>query len=257
MLDRTLTLLGGSMAALGGLFLVLWGSALVDVFGALDRPRPGLGNDLATVVLAAACLGLGLGLVSLEFALTPRVRALSGFGKGALVLSGLLTAVGGVLLALAFSSLLKSLAVVAASSSSPQAELLRNVLAAEATHVSGGLFTVLSGQIVLSISLWSLFWARVTPRRRSPLAWPLAGTAILSAALSGLLFCLAAQSGTALVELFSGRGMPRPADLVTYLSRSLRFSLTGSACLIVYGLATVIQGIVFPVHHDVAVGEAA
>ncbi len=244
--DRVIIFGGGAIAIVSAALLLLCGNSLVAVFSVLTEPRKGIINDLGITVLATAGLGVGMCLVAYAFRQARQLRTLTTPYKAIAMLASALTSVGGVLLFIEFRELTQQFDAIAAGTAMPDPKLVAIAISDGSDRATYGFFTILSGQILLGISLWSMFWSESAPEPRRTTFSPLLLATLLCVLGFSSLLILAAKSGGHAIELVRVSQSVKPGTLAKSLNGTLVYASLAAGCLVVYGGLQTVLALLFP-----------
>jgi hypothetical protein len=251
--DRAGMFCGGVLALLSALVLVFAGGRLLDVIGTLTATDHSLANDLNIARVSVLGLGIGLTLVIFALALAKRSRHIQRLGQLGLVCAGLLTLLAGAVVFAGFESAAADLAEVeqlrhlnAGSDELPSdvAEILRD----RKGGLVGGFGLLLGGMLVLSLSLWSLFWSPVSPAAHDRWTRPTALTGATGALLWTSLLAAATLTGAAAIQSGPPRASPAFAETLRNVNLTLLLTRVAAIGLVLYGAALTLIGMTFRVH---------
>ncbi len=250
--DRASMFCGGLLALPCALLLVFAGGRMLFVVSALTTADPGLRNDLNVARLAVVGLGLALTLIVYALAVARRARHIDRPGKLGMAAAGLMIVLAGVLLLAAFQGAAGELAALGRShrliaGHDRLADALRELVRGYSGNVVSGFAMLLGAMLVLSLSLWALFWSPVLPLEADRLSRPLglfgaAGALACASLLAGATF-----SGAAALNAGPPTGNPAFEQALERVWLTLLFCRGAAAGLIVYGLAVAIFGLAFRV----------
>jgi hypothetical protein len=253
--DRVCMFCGGLLALLCALVLVFAGTRLLFVVTALTAADRGLRNDLNVARLAAAGLGCGLWLIVYALAVARRGRHINRAGQWGMACAGLLIILAGALLFAAFHGAAGDLAEV---------DEIHHLIAGDERLVgdvnrvvhdhsltAGGGFAMLMGaMLVLSLSLWALFWSQASPAEKDRLSRPAALAGAAGALLWASLLAAATLSGAAAIDAGPPRGNPEFNEVLRQVHLTLLLARVAALGLIVYGVAVLIFGLTFRVQRQ-------
>ncbi len=254
--ERIYLILGGALSIFCCGVLMLCGNALVRTFhvltweagvaGSLDAQIKSLTQDLSLTSMAAAGAGVGLCLLAHALETARRVRGLPVRSRLGIALAGVMIAMAGALLLVTFRELAAGLRAMAETRQAPTAEAVLQLARGGVKRSSSGFFTLVSAQLVLAISLGPVFWDDEGPRRRAVLARPLWGASLAAAAGFAVMLIVGAQAGTATLESFAmAGGVLRPSELAEGLFRVTTYGALAGGCLVLYGVAMAVAGLLF------------
>ncbi len=254
--DRASMFCGGLLALACALVLVFAGGRLLFVVSALTGADRGLRNDLNVARLAAAGLGLALGLIVYALAVARRARHLDRTGQLGMVGAGLMIVLAGGLLFAAFHGTAGKLAALdethrLIAGHDRLADDVHELLRDYRGSVVSGFGLLLGAVVVLSLSLWALFWSRVVLLEKDRLSRPLglfgtAGALAWASLLAGATFSAAAA-------IDGGPPTSNPAfeQVLDHVRLTLLLCRGAAVGLTVYGLAILIFGLAFRVQREV------
>jgi hypothetical protein len=253
--DRVSMFCGGLAALVFALLLVFAGTRLLFVVSALAAVDPGLRNDLNVARLAAAGLGVALGLILYALAVARRGRHINRTGRLGMACAGLLMVLAGALLFTAFDGAASDLAEL-----DEMHHLIagREQLAGEVSQIghdhslgaASGFALLLGAMLVLSLSLWALFWSHVSPLEKDRLSRPTALAGAAGALVWASLLGAATFAATAVIDAGPPVGNPAFDEALRQVRLTLLLARGAAVGLILCGVAVLIFGVAFRVHRN-------
>jgi len=242
--DRLLVFVGGLLSLAAALVLIFAGSRLPFVVVTLTIDEPGLANDFNLARLAVIGLGVGWWLVAYALDLARRARYVSYTGRIGIGLAGLLVVIAGLMLGWTFQHVSDALAAIESMGRlihghDELSSDLAALLSESSGDVTAGFCLLLGAMLVLTMSLWSLFWARASAEPGEPgtrwLVWCGIGSAVALAGLFSLATLLAAPA----IEQSPPHSTPAFADALLHVRLTLLLVRSGTLALAIYGGALI------------------
>jgi hypothetical protein len=258
--DRVCLFCGSFLAMICAVVMVFAGSRLLFVTSALAEVPAGLGNDLNVARIAAIGLGLGLALLMVALLMAHRVRPISHTGKLGIIGAGLLVLLSGALLFAAAHGAASDLAEAdemghLVAHHSELASDVETVIHAHSGSVTSAFGMLFGATLVLSLSLWSLFWSQAPEDRPDRLARPAALCGVAGALLWASLLAAATFTGASAIAVGPAGGSPAFEAALYDVRLTLVLARGAAIGLAVYGLSLAILGARFHAEHNV--GEPA
>ena len=240
--DRICMFFGGAISILSAGALVYAGVRLLYVTALFDEPPRLLINDLNLARIFGIALGIGLCLVYYALCVARQVRQINRSGKFGLFTAGMLIVLSGVLLLTAFHDVATELHDLKAAGQlkAGDDELSENIAAILTLHegmVEGGFWILLIAELLLGLSMWSLFWSGVSPDSHRGPAKPIIAAALMAAVVFSGALLFATICGGYAIESSPPRGNPDIEELANYVHMTLMLAQASFIGLIVHGAA--------------------
>jgi len=243
---------GSLLAVVSAFVLIFAGSRVLAVVTALGQADAGLRNDLNVARLAAIGLGVALALVMYALSVARRARHINRAGQCGLVVAGLLTLLAGVLLFAAFHGVAGELHELDAmhhlfAGHDQLEEDVKEAFHRHSGSAASGFGMLMGAMLVLSLSLWSLFWLPVSPAEPDRWSRPTALAGAAGALLWASLLAGATFSGALAIEAGAADTSPAFQQAHAHVNLTLLAAQGAALGLALYGLALAIFGLLFRV----------
>jgi hypothetical protein len=241
---------GSILALVCAVVLVFAGSRLLFVVTALTTADPGLNNDLNVARIAAIGLGIALALIVLALMMAMPERPISGTGRLGMISAGVLVLLVGLLVFTAFDGAAGDLADLEemgrlVAGHDQLAGDLEQIVDDHNGSVTSAFGLLFGAVLVLSLSLWSLFWSYAPADAADRLARPTALCGTAGALLWASLLAGATFTGAAALETAPPHSSPAFEAALEQVSLTL-LAVRGAAIGVgLLGLSLVMFGVRF------------
>ena len=248
---RWLLLLGSLVGLAGSFGLFFYGPSVVGVFDVLTQK---VGQAPSVVfakvpyaAIAALAFGLGATLAAGGLRAAAKRQAISATGRVLVVLAGVAGGLAGAAVLLGAASTFRDFYLLASAGVAPQSADVDGMVAAGVKLLALGFASLAAAQWLVLLAGLTGFGRDPAKPGRSCLTAGTLGFAVLgSLGFAGLFLMIFVSAGREQALVAASEITPKPSEMAGHLVAILRNLLAAGACLGLYGLATILAGLLLP-----------